>query len=291
MANPLEQVLNRVKQILTPASNAMSVARMQAQNLGPSAVQRQNAMSIGRATLDAPKAFAQTFYNNTAPLGSALGYGLREAVYKPFGIADSQLYARQNQTNINASRLAKTPQAKQRLLNEVPQMMRVDAQKAQDLRNAAPGSAAKTALTLIGAGEPGQMLAGAGVGGGLNAALAGFQGQNPLQAFGEGAAQALPYAGVNRLTSPFWNAVTNDIVGNSTSALGRRLVSGTVMAGGNVAENSITTPLLEGRMPTLSENLIAGGAGFGFGAAIPVKGKSTLAATRTTPPLTAHPPL
>ncbi len=286
MANPLEQVLNRVKQILTPASNAMSVARMQAQNLGPSAVQRQNAMSIGRATLDAPKAFAQTFYNNTAPLGSALGYGLREAVYKPFGIADSQLYARQNQTNINASRLAKTPQAKQRLLNEVPQMMRVDAQKAQDLRNAAPGSAAKTALTLIGAGEPGQMLAGAGVGGGLNAALAGFQGQNPLQAFGEGAAQALPYAGVNRLTSPFWNAVTNDIVGNSTSALGRRLVSGTVMAGGNVAENSITTPLLEGRMPTLSENLIAGGAGFGFGAAIPVKGKSRLGGNRSKPPMT-----
>lgn len=258
--------------------------------LGPSQGQRQIATPFS--------SYGKTLQKNTAPLGTGAGYGLREAIYKPFGLADSQLYARQNQSNINAAQVAKTPQAKQRLYNAVPEQMRQDAGMAKSIRTEAPYSFAKTALTVVGAGKPAGMLAGMGMSGALTAGIAGLQGKDPGQAFGEGAAEALPYAGINRITAPVWNSATRAItaplqkkvlqgvMSPTTAGVGRRAINGLLMGGGNVAENFVSEPIFNGRMPTLEENLIAFGAGAGFGAAenpkIMARGKSRLKAQPTT---------
>lgn len=244
-------------------------------NLGQSKGQQQFANAVGSAFNsmgETARAFGKTLYNNTAPIVAGAGYGVKEAIYKPFGLADSQLYARQNQTNINAARYAKPEQA-QRLYNLVPNELRANATEAQRLRTEAPRAFAKTSLSLLGAQAPAQLLGGMGFGGVINGAVNAFQGKSVAEGVGQGMAGAIPYAGINVLGIPLTNKLTGMATqqiakmapGVLKSGLAQRGIAGVVNAGENIAENYVSEPLFTGQLPTLEQNLLAGGAGMGFG--------------------------
>lgn len=93
--------------------------------------------------------------------------------------------------------------------------------------------------------------------GGLRGGLAKLTGGNVAREVGKGIGEAPSIAGVGKFLNPVFNPVTRSFINNTKAAR--------VAAGGlaNVAEDLITTPAFEGRLPTITEAAISGGLGAG----------------------------
>jgi hypothetical protein len=131
----------------------------------------------------------------------------------------------------------------------------VDIDKILEPQKGDVSKSIRLALSGIGLTSGVPALAGTmGLGGLLNAGIAKFQGQDPLEAFSRGAAESPKYAGLNKLTAPFIDPIVQ-ASGAGKSLIPRLLSRGTAHGVLNVAEDNLYSAMAEGRIPGVDENI------------------------------------
>lgn len=121
------------------------------------------------------------------------------------------------------------------------------------------GGGFRTGLTAIGGTAPLKLLAPSlGIGGALGGVGAALRDEDVAAGVGRGAGEAVKFAGLNRLTTPFFDPVIRAAGGG---ILGRVAGRGLAGAATNLVEDEVFTRLSEGRAPTKGERLFSAGVG------------------------------
>lgn len=224
----------------------------------PKPLQRTG-VPITKMVTSAAKTVAKNVNDSFAPLAfkvKTLPFAANEAQQA----ADRYLEQTQNIANAQKNGTI-TPESYRESMN-VAQGHRQKVQSIQELTQKLKDEAVKkglfggvkTALTGLGlATGPTNVAISSTLSGGLNAALTDG---DRAEAFGEGAAKGLEYAGVNKITAPVIDPIV-EAVGRGRPLIQRLVARGLTQGAANVAEDNLTNLGTEGRLSSADENLIS----------------------------------
>lgn len=244
------------------SGDAMQTARANVRAMGSNlqaAGEKANVKNIASTALDTVLDAPRTF-----------GAGTNKLLYSPGGLLGGfetkrleQDQATDQQMAELARRRGNTKLANQytsRISNQIKQNYGTDA--LNEARRQMIGGGVRTATTIAGLGSPGALAGQAVIGGVLGGGIAAITGEDVSTGIGKGIGSAPQYAGLNRITNPFFQPLTNSVFARGVAGnfMGR-FASGGIT---NLVEDEVYTRLAEQRPPTMSErafSVIAGGLG------------------------------